>query len=211
MPSVAVCDQHWNNSAQCPQDMITLFPWYLAENYYGLWRRYHQQLHDFFQGLPEELAARIITVQVSQGSTGDLCPWHGNPVDPEYIISDERWQDVWVNGTATMVEIWRDLAPTTKLLFNAVPPVNTTADQKAWPAYRHVIMDVLQPPNFDVKYGVESHQYFTNYELDDYHGAALTRTPFRDPRTGEVSFVRSRGEMSDRTATGHDPGKYFFN
>ena len=88
-----------------------------------------------------------------------------------------------------MVEIWRDLAPTTKLLFNAVPPVNTTADQKAWPAYRHVIMDVLQPPNFDVKYGVESHQYFTNYELDDYHGAALTRTPFRDPRTGEVSFV----------------------
>ena len=74
MPSVAVCDQHWNNSAQCPQDMITLFPWYLAENYYGLWRRYHQQLHDFFQGLPEELAARIITVQVSQGSTGDLCP-----------------------------------------------------------------------------------------------------------------------------------------
>ena len=99
------------------------------------------------------------------------------------------WQEVWVNGTATMVEIWRDLAPTTKLLFNAVPPVNTTADQKAWPAYRHVIMDVLQPPNFDVKYGVESHQYFTNYELDDYHGAALTRTPFHDPRTGEVSFV----------------------
>ena len=90
VPSVAVCDQHWNNSAQCPQDMITLFPWYLAENYYSLWRRYHQQLHDFFKGLPEELAARIITVQVSQGSTGDLCPWHGNPVDPEYTIPGER-------------------------------------------------------------------------------------------------------------------------
>ena len=91
-----------------------------------------------------------------------------------------------------------------KLLFNAVPPVNSTVDQEAWPAYRHLIMDVLGPPNFDCKYGVQSHQYFTNYELDDYHGASLTRTPHVSKSTGLVDFVRSRGEMSDRTADGHD-------
>jgi hypothetical protein len=161
VPSVAVCDHKWNGSVtHCPPGMISQFPWYLAPSYYGLWRRYHQQLHDFIQGLPKELAARVITVQVSQGATGDLCPWHGNPLDSEYVLSanGDRWKELWVNGTATMVEIWRDLAPTTKLLFNAVPPVNTTADQKAWPEYRHVIMDILKPPNFAVKYGVESHQ-----------------------------------------------------
>jgi hypothetical protein len=31
-------------------------------------------------------------------------------------------------------------------------------------------------------------RYFTNWELDDYENAALTRTPFRDERTGAVSL-----------------------
>ena len=125
-------------------------------------------------------------------------------------INSDTWKSLWVNGTATMVEIWSDLLPTTKILFNAIPPTEAEDPEKAWPEYRHYIMDVLKPANFAAKFGVESHQYFTNYELDAYtvHGA-ITRIPFISNFTGEVDFVRSRGEMSDGSDK-NGPGLYFW-
>ena len=96
----------------------------------------------------------------------------GAPLDPKYAISKTDWRTFWVNGSTALVEIWKDLSPTTKLLFNAIPPVNDTEDQKAWPEYRHVIMDVLGPPNFDAKYGVVSHQWFVLHPACPHHVSA---------------------------------------
>ena len=208
VPTVDVCFKpSTKNASHCDPSDVRQYPYYFAPAYYALWRAYHQALHDWLVSLPRSLRQRVQTVQVSLGSTGDITGWHGVPLDPKYadVNNNTLWQDFWVNGSLAMVEVWRDLVPDTKLLFNAVPPLVSTADQEAWPAYRHVIMDVLKPPNFAAKFGVLSHQWFTNYEQDDYTNSLnLTRTPFAAPgSSGAVDFVRSRGEMSDGSnATG---------
>jgi len=125
----------------------------------------------------------VESIQVALGSTGDVTPWHGTPIKSKYNIDKEVWKDFWVNGSSTMIDIHRDLLPDTKLLFNGVPYNNTPMpddpDAKYWPAYRHVIFEKLKPPNFDVKFGVVSHQYMCSNELDDYHVAGnLTRFPY---------------------------------
>eukprot|EP00662_Eupelagonemidae_sp_cell21_P016432 gene16432-8246_t len=120
VPAVVVCSHKWTKDpSKCPKDLLDTFPYYMAPAYHGLWRRYHQALHDMIKALPKELADRVRTIQVMQGATGDLTPWHGRPVDAEYVINDDSWKRLWVNGTATMIEVWTDLLPTTKLLFNA--------------------------------------------------------------------------------------------
>jgi hypothetical protein len=211
IPNVSVCFKPSNKTAKCPESDVRIYPYYLADNYDGLWRRYQQKLHDFVKSLPTELAQRVQTVQVSLGSTGDITPWHGPPLDPKYAITSDQWKSFWVNGSLAMVEIWRDLVPQTKLLFNGVPPVNATPTQQPWPEYRHVIFDVLGVPNFDIKLGVLSHQYFTTNELDDWtNQGTLVRTQHIDSTTGMPSFVRARGEMSDGSDSG-GPGKDFWN
>ncbi len=215
VPTALICDHNWKkNVKDCPADMREAFPFYLAPAYYGLWRNYHQQLHDFVKGLPTPLREAVTTVQVSLGCTGDITPWHGTAIDPKYRMpggnKGTTWKALWVNGTAAMIDIWTDLLPTTKLLFNAIPPTPAEDPKHAWPEYRHLIMDVLQPPNFAAKFGVESHQYFTNYELDHYRNqGAITRTPYTSKFTGEVDFVRSRGEMSDGNPK-DGPGRFFW-
>jgi hypothetical protein len=180
------------------------------------WKRYQQALHDWVKTLPKssEGFSPVQSIQVALGSTGDVTPWHGTPLESKYIIQGDTWKEFWINGSAAMIDIHRDLLPDTKLLFNGVPYNNTPMpddpDAKYWPAYRHLIFDILKPPNFDVKFGVVSHQYFTSYELDDYNaGGNLTRFPFLSEYTNNVEFVRSRGESSDSSPL-NGPGVGFW-
>jgi hypothetical protein len=84
VPTVAVCFKVQNTS--CPKKDVRDYPYYLAENYFSYWRRYHQALHDMVKALPEELAVRVQSMQVALGSTGDITPWHGTPLDAKYAI-----------------------------------------------------------------------------------------------------------------------------
>ena len=87
VPTVQICGHKWKkNPKNCPKDLISPFPFYLAPAYYSLWRNYHQHLHDFIKGLPKELAETVVTVQVSLGDTGDITPWHGTAIKPKYRI-----------------------------------------------------------------------------------------------------------------------------
>jgi len=138
------------------------------------------------------LRSTVIAIQVSAGSTGDITPWHGTPIDSKYAIDSAVWREFWVNASLDMVTIHSDLLPGIHLLFNGVD--NAISD---WPEYTAVMFDVLKPPNFFIKCGVQSHQFMTNYEVEQYNILGnLTRTPYQGP-DGQVTFVRSRGEMSD--------------
>lgn len=216
IPTVEVCFHEKDNST-CPKEQIWTYPYYLADNYVKYWKRYQQALHDWVKSLPKnsEGSNPVQSIQVSMGSTGDITPWHGAPLKDEYVIPGKVWKEFWVNGSAVLIDIYRDLLPDTKLLFNAVPynntPVPDDPDAKYWPAYRHLLFDVLKPPNFDVKYGVVSHAYFTTNELDDYYVAGnLTRYPFVD-ESGKKVFVRSRGESSDGNPNGKQGQGYWAN
>ena len=57
-------------------------------------------------------------------SSPQLTPWHGTSIEPRFRrggSNSRTWEEFWINGSLTMVEIWKDLLPTTKLLFNGVP------------------------------------------------------------------------------------------
>ena len=94
VPIVQVCDHNWKKDPKkCPSSLVSQFPFYTAPAYHGLWRNYHQKLHDFVKALPKELAETVVTVQDMQGATGDMCPWHGTAVDPKQQIGANS--DTW--------------------------------------------------------------------------------------------------------------------
>jgi len=200
VPSVEVCFKP-DKKGKC--EYTRNYPYYLAPNYVVRWRLYMKALHDWIAGLkPNAEGIPVVqSVQVSLGSTGDITPWHGDPKNSKYAIDSDTWKEFWVNGSSDMVDIFRDLLPYTKLLFNGLPTNSTPApwdpDAKNWPAYHNLVFEDLKPPNFDIKQGVVSHEYMTTNELDDYEMSGnLTRFAWTGT-DGKVEFVRSRGESSD--------------
>ena len=214
VPTVKVCFKIKNK--KCTHKLADhSYPYYLAPAYLPLWRKYQQALHDWLKNLPtnEHGLRPVQSVQVSLGSTGDITPWHGTPLESKYAIDSDTWKSFWVNSSRTMWQIHQDLLPDTKLLFNAVPTNSTpepdNPDAKYWPEYRNLIFNEIQPPNFDMKQGVVSHQYMTSNEHDDYITQGnITRFPYVNNKTGAVEFVRTRGESSDGGLTG--PGEGFW-
>ena len=202
VPIVRVCFKE--KDATCAPDDIREYPFYLSRAYLPLWRRFQQALHDWVKQLPRNAQgfSPVQAIQVKLGSTGDITPWHGTPLDSKYHIDGAVWKEFWVNGSRIMWEIHRDLLPDTKLLFNGVPTNSTpepdNPDAKYWPAYRELIFDIIRPPNFDMKQGVVSHEYMTTNEHDDWLTQGnITRFPYVNAATGRTEFVRTRGESSD--------------
>jgi hypothetical protein len=218
VPTVRVCFKisQKNPGQNCTPELADrTYPYYLAPAYLPLWTKFQRALHDWLKQLPKNKQGYrpVQSVQVSLGSTGDVTPWHGQPLESKYQIGRAAWQEFWVNGSRIMWEIHRDLLPDTKLLFNGVPSNSTpepdNPDAKYWPAYRSLVFDEIAPPNFDLKNGVVSHEYMTTNELDDYDVAGnITRWPYVNAATGATEFVRTRGESSDGGLTG--PGKGFW-
>ena len=216
VPNVSVCFKPPKNQTCTKDKADRTYPYYLAPAYYPLWRRYHQALHDWVAGLDKNKDGfrPVQTIQVSLGSTGDITPWHGTPVESKYAIDSATWSAFWVSGSRAMWEVHQDLLPDTKLLFNGVPTNSTpepdNPDAKYWPAYRALIFDEIKPPNFDMKNGVISHEYMTSNEHDDYLNAGnITRWPYVNTDTGRTEFVRTRGESSDGGGTS-GPGLGFW-
>jgi hypothetical protein len=127
VPLVRVCfklDQKHPGKNCTPELADHSYPYYLAPAYLELWMRYQQALADWLGSLPKNQQGfrPVQSVQVSLGSTGDITPWHGTPLDSKYVIDHGVWREFWVNSSREMWRIHRGLLPDTKLLFNAVPP-----------------------------------------------------------------------------------------
>jgi hypothetical protein len=219
VPTVRVCFKLKQNNPgkKCTEELAhATYPYYLAPNYFPLWKKYHRALHDWIAALPKNAEGyrSVQAVQVSAGSTGDITPWHGATLEPKYVINGSVWKTFWVNSSRAMWEIYADLLPETKLLFNGAPtnstPEPNNPDAIYWPEYRDLIFNEVGVPNFDLKNGVVSHQYMTSNELDDYLAIGnITRKPYRNNVTGTVEFVRIRGESSNGNGA-HGPGKGFW-
>ena len=94
--------------------------------------------------LPPELRERILFVQSAEGSTGDGQPYKGNPLEAQYDISNEVWNDF-------RLETW-------KRYRNAVPgiPILVNSDANGGQETEWLLenMDVIA-----LKHGMFSHGY----------------------------------------------------
>ncbi len=64
------------------------FPSYMEQTYQFYFLRAIDRFAEHIATLPEYIRSKIIASQAMYGSTGDDCPWHGLPVDPEQDVCD---------------------------------------------------------------------------------------------------------------------------
>jgi hypothetical protein len=90
-------------------------PYYLHPEYKRRFMGLIDAFGKYVSALPPALRARIVFVQCAEGSTGDGQPYKGKPLDQEYAISDEVWNDF-------RLEAWkryRDAVPGIPILVNS--------------------------------------------------------------------------------------------
>ena len=86
------------------------FPYYLNEQYRGFFRRMVRTVAEHVTSLESSVLAYVVGVDVVIGSTGDVAPWHGEPLNPKFVISRDAWLDFWKNETLYFVEQYSKLA-----------------------------------------------------------------------------------------------------
>lgn len=91
------------------------YPYYLHPEYKKRFMGLIDAFGKYVSALPPALRARIVFLQCAEGSTGDGQPYKGKPLDQEYAISDEVWNDF-------RLEAWkryRDAVPGIPILVNS--------------------------------------------------------------------------------------------
>ena len=120
------------------------YPYYLHPEYKARFLGLIDAFGKYVSALPPALRARIVFVQCAEGSTGDGQPYKGNPLDPQYAITDEGWNNF-------RLEAWQRYR-------NAVPGipilVNSDANGGAETQWLLENMDVVA-----LKQGMFSHGY----------------------------------------------------
>ena len=127
------------------------FPYYLAPQYKKRFFELIDAFGDYVNDLPPKLRERIIFVQSAEGSTGDGQPYKGEPLDAQYAISKEVWNDF-------RMETW-------KAYQKAVPGipilVNSDANTKEQSKWLLDNMDVIA-----LKQGMFSHGYHVSNNVE---------------------------------------------
>ena len=120
------------------------YPYYLHPEYKERFLGLIDAFGKYVSALPPALRARIVFVQCAEGSTGDGQPYKGDPLDPQYAITDEGWNNF-------RLEAWQRYR-------NAVPGipilVNSDANGGAETQWLLENMDVVA-----LKQGMFSHGY----------------------------------------------------
>ena len=128
-------------------DKQSRYPYYLHPEYKNRFLGLIDAFGKYVNALPPELRERIVFVQCAEGSTGDGQPYKGKPLDQQYAISDETWNDF-------RLEAW-------KRYRNAVPgiPILVNADANSDLESQWLLenMDVIA-----LKQGMFSHGYIVS-------------------------------------------------
>ena len=132
------------------------FPYYLAPQYKQRFFELIDAFGDYVNDLPRELRERIIFVQSAEGSTGDGQPYKGKPLDAQYAISQEVWNEF-------RMETW-------KRYQKAVPgiPILVNSDANT-PEASKWLLDNMK--TIALKHGMFSHGYHVsdnNQRLEEF-------------------------------------------
>ena len=149
-----------------------IFPSYLEQGYQQYFLRAVDRFAEHIASLPKSIRSKIIASQAMYGSTGDDCPWHGQPVDPAQDIcagsKNSRTkqpcprvgghEDEWHNFTMSTAPAI--CASYTKREIKVLWNTNVSR------------LDQLtaECPGSFIKAGMVSHSFSVNYEADNFLG-----------------------------------------
>ncbi len=80
VPKVITTDTRW-----------PCYPFYLDPDYKRFYYNLIEHFADFLRTQPAYLADRIAFVQVMMGCTGDVGPYKGTPLNPDFLITEGQW------------------------------------------------------------------------------------------------------------------------
>ena len=72
--------------------------------------------------LPASSREKIICIQTAEGTTGDVGPYKGEPLDKRYVMPEEEWNALKFRAWLLYDELYRDKQPK-KTLFPETMPV----------------------------------------------------------------------------------------
>ncbi len=152
------------------------YPYYLHPEYKKHYFALIAAFGKYVAALPPELCKRIMFVQSAEGSTGDGSPYKGNPLDKQYDISKEAWNDF-------RRETWQNY-------LNAFPKmpiaVNSDSNENTETQFLLDHMEVI-----GLKMGMFSHGYVVSD--NDKRLAAFQALEAEAKKRGKP--VLTRGEM----------------
>jgi len=135
------------------------FPYYLDSTYQFLFLRVLKAFAAHISTYPPSLRRFIVASQAMFGSTGDDTPWHGTPIDLQYNITLQQWQNFTAYNLST------GFATTICALYRGIGlPVLWNPGDDCALCINHM---AEQCPGSFFKSGMESHGLFINYEADD--------------------------------------------
>ncbi|MBT8045973.1 MAG: hypothetical protein KJN67_02290, partial [Pontiella sp.] len=140
---VVITDRTVNALGQ-KTDSQKKYPYYLHPEYKERFMALIDALGDYVDALPPMLKKRIVFVQSAEGSTGDGQPYKGRPLDQQYEISREVWNDFRLDTW----KAYREALPDIPIL------VNSDANKGRETEWLLENMDVIA-----LKYGMFSHGY----------------------------------------------------
>jgi hypothetical protein len=160
------------------------YPYYFNPLFKDILHHTVTALADYIAALPPDLKNRIIFIQVAEGSTGDGQPYKGDPVDPQYNISESAWNDyrreTWAYYQAAFQRA--DGSLNVPLLINGD---SNTAVENQW------LLDHCT--TFGVKQGMFSHGYLVSESV-----ARLARwEKFRAQARALGHTMFTRGEQDE--------------
>lgn len=168
------------------------FPYYLDPDYKRYYYHLIAQFADFVRSQPAHLTDRLAFVQLMIGCTGDVGPYKGTPLNPDYVISNDEWSHFNM-GAFDQFKIHfndGDNGKKIPLLFNgnAIHPEEDTAEWK-W------VNTNIDP---DIGFGIKGSAYMRGHHLTGEKAFIDTWMPYLQNAKGIQIF--SRGEM-DQTWT----------
>jgi hypothetical protein len=162
------------------------FQYYLNDDYIRYYHRMLAAYCRYLRDLPAGQRHRILFVQSAEGSTGDGGGYKGNPLDPQYNISDAQWGEFRMKAWAVMKQALTDESG--KMAIPLLVNYDANDDvQYQW------VLDNL--PAIGLKNGMFSHGYLVSE----------TKTRLRNWRAF-VSQVKANGK--EFFSRGEQDGEY---
>jgi hypothetical protein len=126
------------------------FQYYLDDDYVRYYHRLLTHFGHYVKSLPPELRERILYIQSAEGSTGDGWGYKGEPLNPDYEITDDDWGRFRIQAWEVLKDALSDERG------RMVTPILVNYDSNRDDQYHWVLNNL---PVIGLKNGMFSHGY----------------------------------------------------